>query len=587
MSIIKRLTDLVEIKGMKYLFMFLIYLLVSVFTLRFDPEVKDLEWGIFSNYNESFVEDGDLNLVNQTKPENRWSVTETLNQPTLHDHGIVTLWWPFYAYSKMIKSFGVNLDYGQREGYRSTMVFAAVFFFLVVSILSFKAVASFFSRKLKLIDFILISFGTSLFWYGLIHPANSDLTSALFPFLLFYVHELCLKEGTKLNWFTYGLFLGMGVVVKVSLLFYFIFPVHYVFVKREEILSHLKKYLPTFMLGILLPIGLFFVNEFVKYGRLQYSYSEIVSPYNLFFEMVFGPAGYLIISPIYCLSLFALFYILRKEESRKNHSLILFLLIAPIVKVLVEVFSFQGNADFGGRHLLTDHMVFLFLFPTLYWSGKKNIGLRVLSSLLVIQTLRMGFVFLRDNTGEFRWGIEHDWGWSAVSTEFYKFVYFLGRALEGLHFNELMSLGKYLPILLLGSALLGALLKLNLQNLEVRKKFLITCSLFLVISYTLITGANLVFNCQNVANLKDQGFFKSIMIVNGPEAFFFEDNVGNILMHKKFSQMRGDKAMEKKAQMALETYTKKAISQIVYDPNGVKEKLQYGEYEFPDPFGVD
>lgn len=563
-----------EKRSGQYSIAVIIFLSLSLFSLRFDPEVKELEYGVFSDFVTSIVRDGDLNIINQVKKDQQWLVTSTYNHPTIHDHGISVLWLPFYAYTRLLDVFSVDLDYDKRQGYKPTMVFANLFYFLLIAIASFKAVEFFFNRKLELIDYFIITFGTPYFWYGLVHPSSADLTSAIFPFLYLICHNACLRNVEKKNWYIYGVLLAMGTITKVSLLFYFILPLHYLFVKRGSWLIELKKYILPFLFGCL-SIGLpYLCNEWIKYGQLHYSYAGIVANYYLLYETVLGPSGYFIVSPIYLMIIISLI-MLAKNREIKNRSFIIFLLFAPILKVLVESFTYAGNAEFGGRHLITDYLAFLLLFPTLYFKEfKKRWIIRSIAIALMIYCVLMGFLYMKNiSGGSFSWGMHYELPFQAVSSQWDKFLYFLERVRNGFSFTNLLELSKYFILILLSSISLVEIYRLNISDPVLRKKILHRSTAFLLFVYLLITGLNIVNNERNILALKSQDFFNETVVVNGPEAFHFDDNVGNMIVLLEFSGKRDDQSKVKVVELELDKYIDKVMSQIVIDPIGFKEKL--------------
>jgi hypothetical protein len=556
----------------------LLFLIVSIFSLRFDPEIRDLESGVFSNYLTSIVEDGDLNIVNQVKDGGDWLVTTTYNHPTLHDHGISNLWLPFYLISKGIKTLGGDLSYFKREGYRSTMVLANVFFFLFLSILVFKFCNEVLKRKMSLFDFFIITFGTPLFWYGVIHPSSADLTSAIFPFFYFLCHHWCLSHKSKESWFFYGLILSCGLIVKVSLLFYFILPLHYLVVNKEKAFDEFVDKILPFLGGSLLVIIPYLINEYVKYGHFHYAYSGIVASYYLFFETVFGPSGYITVSPIYLLALISLVTLIKKRNS--DTILYLFLLSAPVLKVLVESYTYAGNAEFGARHLITDLLVFVVFYPSFFIKDLKwSYIVRGISLLLALWCVYMSFAFMRDiEIGDYRWGMFYENSLGAVSSQWSKVTYFLSNVMKGFSFQNLIELSKYFPIFVLGGVILS---EFNRYKISIKKNQIIlvkSLASYLALTYLSITLLNLINNKSNVENMIFSQKFNKTVVVSGSEGYHFDDNVGNMLMRIKFLENRGNHSEIESTVSTLYEYADKVIEQVEVDPIDFKTSLKNRDF---------
>ncbi|OUR93598.1 hypothetical protein A9Q84_19205 [Halobacteriovorax marinus] len=568
----------------RYFFFFFLFLAISLFALRFDPEMKPLESGVYSNYLTSMVEDGDLNIINQIHPKERWIATKSYNHPTMHDHGVTTLWLPFYLYSKILKSLSIDLNYYKLAGYRATMVFANTFFFILLAIFTFKIIPYFFNTKLSRYDFLLVLFGTPLFWYGFISPSTADISSAFYPFLCLIMHRICLSEDKKINYFIYGLILALGAITKVPLLFYFILPFHFLLVNKSRASYVIKNLAPYFIAGSLYGFIPFFINEWVKYGEFTYSYAGIISSYNLLLELTFGPAGYFYVSPIYLLVIPSLFAIVKRKQVT-DKSVLFFLILAPIIKILAESSTYAGNADFGGRHLITDLLILLLLFPTFYVSRSRKIVIRIIATVMVFQSLFMAFVFTRDlAASSFVWGINYETTLDALSSQLPKMSYFLSNVLAGFSLINLGEILKYIPLMAISALILTFLSRIDFKNQEKMKSYILKFSLYISSLYFLITITNVFNNPKNVQKLKDENFFAKIAIVNGPEAYFFEDNVGNLILHGRFSKERGDLDMERETKILLKEYLEKAKSQILIDPINLKDQLEIENINFPDPF---
>jgi len=556
----------------------ILFLALSIFTLRFDPEVRDLEDGVYRSLLTSIVEDGDLNIINQMSPDRGVIVSKTYNYPNLHDHGVAALWIPIYLYTKGVSNYSNSDGYFISDNYRVAMVLSNLFYALALIILIYKFVPILFNRKANPIELISILFGTSIYWYSFVHPSSTDLVSGIFPFIYFIQLYRCTNAPRKVEFFLFGLSLTFGIILKVSLLFYVFLPIYFLIKFRSNLKESIIKFLPSLALGVFTILLPYMVNEYLETGVLMYTYSQIVANYYLLYETVLAPAGYLIVNPIYILAFLGLYLAIRKSKSIEEKGLLTLFMLAPVLKVLVESFTYAGNAEYGARHLLTDVFVLLLLFPAFYTNGIKKTLIYIISALCVLQSLFMSFVYMRDISGKFEWGIFYEKDFSAISNQLPKYKYFLSNVLNGLKGDDIGDLILFYPLMLLCSYALYKLAKADL----LKSRILLYFIAFFTSSYLVISIFNISSNSKNVKNLQSKNFYDDKVITNGSLMYGLNDNIGNILMHNRYSKLRGDQKYIEITEKALSEYSDKAINEIVVDPIGLKKKIKERDFDFID-----
>jgi len=561
---------------------FLFFVFLTVFSLRFDPDLKDLDDGVYSNYLTSLVMDGDLNVVDQLPAEKRWMVSKKLNHPTLHDHGISIFWVPTYLYARILKSMGVNIKYENQRTFRTAMVISNTFYFLLVIILGLKIFPLFWNRAIEPIELGALVFGTPFFWYGLVQPSSADVTSAAIPFFLILNHIFLMKKPKELSiYLSYGALISIGIILKISLLFYTLLPLHLIYFHYKLNKFEIKNFL-LLALGSLVPLLFFILNEYIKYGRVGYSYSGIVGPYNVLWEILLGPAGYLVVSPLFLVAAVSSFSLKNLETKR---SLVLLLILIPLIKILGESYSFQGNADFGGRHLITDFAIFLLLLPCLFTSiQNKYFKYSILLYCILHTQMMVSNFYVGIENKNYTWGALYENPFSSFLLMWPKYKYFFYRFFTGFFDSSFLEVLKFFPVFIFGGWVFKKVLDLDLTSDRVLKSICQRVAIGTVIIYGGITVVNSVFNPKNVEEMRKNNFYEKLIVVDGPEAYYFYDNVSNIFMHKKFSLLRGDQKSVELADLALKKYYQTVQEQILVDPVGLKEKLRSGEVEFPDPF---
>ncbi len=561
-------------------FFALILFLMTMFSLRFDPDLKDLDDGVYSNYLTSMVTDQDLNIIDQLPEKKRWMVTSNYNHPTLHDHGVSIFWLPSYLYSKILKLLGIKTSYDGQRDYRSAMVISNGFYFLLLIVLALKVFPLIWNRNLEKLELLTLIFSTPLFWYGLIQPSSADVTTSVIPFFLIIIHLYLLRENkSKIMYFYLGALISIGIILKVTLLFYCLLPLHLIYQQYREKVISIKNYLVLFI-GAVLPTTLFFTNEHVKYGSLGYSYAGIVGPFNVLWEILLGPSGYITVSPIYLLVIVSGVIYIRKN---KNQSLFVVLLLIPIMKILAESYSFQGNADFGGRHLIADTAILALAMPFMITGSKvlRNITF----AYCIVHTVLMASSFYTGIAGEdYVWGALYTNPLNSLIEMIPKYNYFITRFIKGFFDNSILELLKLSPLFIFFGLILSMLHGIDLSHQNNIKRLSSGIVLSCLVIYISITALNVLNNKVNVQSLKENGFFEKLVVVDGAEAFYFYDNVSNLLMHKKFLVMRGKEAEASGTDIILNSYYKKVQAQILVDPIGLKKNLESGKVVFPDPF---
>ncbi len=553
-------------------------LCLAIFTLRFDPEVRDLEGGVYNNVLSSIVEDGDLNIINQVSKEQSLIATKTYNYSNLHDNGVSSLWLPFYLYAKIVNEVGASKGYYINSNYRVSMVLANIFYTFVLLILLCKFSEFIFKKRINRFDLLCIFLGTPIYWYGFVHPSSTDLVSGIFPFIYFLLVKKCMNSSNSKDYFILGLSLGFGVILKVSLLFYGIIPLIFFIKYHKDYKDFFKRILPLLVIGYLIAITPFFVNEYLETGFSLYTYSSIVASYYLIYETVLAPAGYLIVSPLFFISLFSFFIFIKGESGIEDKILYSLFLIAPILKILVESFTYGGNAEYGARHLLTDVFVLMLLYPSFYLNGWKRSLARVFAFLCVVQSVFMSFVYMRDISGEYRWGIFYEKDLSAIFEQWPKYKYFFSNVWAGLTGEDFFGIFVFYPVILLASFLLMKLYSSRIETTAIYKNFIIYCCGV----YSVIMLLNVWNNSRNVEQLKREGFYKDKVITNGTLMYSFSDNVGNILMHQRYSKLRGDEKYIEITEKALNEYKMNAVKEILIDPVGLKKKILKDDFSFID-----
>ncbi|MBK24117.1 MAG: hypothetical protein CME70_08970 [Halobacteriovorax sp.] len=568
---------------------FIVSAVLTIFVLfasRYDPEVMKIDKGYYQSYTQSIIEDGDYNIFNQVDPVFRWIATKTYNHVDFHDHGISVLWTPFFLYTKLLKSFGLNPDVFLSTNYNTAQIIAGLFFGLLALLLSFKLIRLFWGNSRGSLEVIIaLVVGTPFLWHMLFHPANSDITVSVLPVISTLIFLSVIEKHRKRDWFLFGAWMGFSVIAKITMGFYYLLPGVGLLMALKEKGS--KGFLSVlfFILGSSLLQGAFLVNETIKFGIPINGYLATVnSSYYLLFETFLGPIGYFYISPIYFLSLIGIYYYFKAgvSLSKENRALLgLVLILVPIVKMIVESFTFAVVGDLGARHYIIDISVFILTFSFFFQDFRNSkVKLILIRASFIFCALWMCIMCI--------WFSYHlpqkpfVWG-----QDYMRNLDFLFPTLEIMSFRanlfrevgliqSLWETRLYYPLILIVSFLL-----VHLYHARINKRVLWGVSISAWSLYLIFTGLNLMNNEKNVIAQKEQGLYKDTVIGNGMKIYLYDENVGALVDTINFFKFRGNDEFSKGAQKVLENYLLEVRHQVVVDPIGFREGLDEGNFREP------
>lgn len=165
-----------------------------------------------------------MNIVNQVKdPELNWIVTQTGNHAAHRLYGTATYLLPFFAYHQVIEGpakEASDLLYAQ--------VLSTVFYLFLGLILLWKVLSLAKVRNLGVTLFGLTA-GTSLLWYSFFVSSTTNIFSLAFSCLAFVYFYLIFKETARLrHFFSFGLILGLGLLIRIQLYWVALVPVAFV-----------------------------------------------------------------------------------------------------------------------------------------------------------------------------------------------------------------------------------------------------------------------------------------------------------------------------------------------------------------------
>jgi len=536
--------------------------------LIYEPGFRGPDEPIYFAYTASIVEDGDLNVVNNIDPHNAYyfplgkiNVSKTYNLPDFHNYGGVILWVPFYVYAKGFYSLVQKMNlkclitYGFDKFVNCAMSFSTVIFGFITLIFSYFLCKVFFTNKIALWSTVALFLATPFFYYMLFEVANANIIASMFSILSIWFCSYIINMK-KSQWFWYGLFFSICIIIKTDLWFQFIF-----ILSLFAILLILKKTswvnIVYFILGVIPGLTLKIINDYIKYGTLHMGESGILNFRDFYFiEQLFSSyRGFFYTSPIFyiCLSglILSVAALLRNNTIKNEKKLqeLFFIILALYLIIKIFIFSFRyawGGGSAGARQLLTEFPVFVLLYARVIQSKRRFFRyiIVIISVIFIFWNLLV--------VSEFMAGLDFKYvtGFPKLSARIKNLNYLFNTlfCIKDLNFK----LKFCLPLLLVVFWTVFYIVKKlstesippsfwyirDLNNRKCFKKF-IFFAIFLFTTYTIITTLNIYNNKRNVKRLKADGFFENAKII-GPAEFEKEENIGSMNEMIEYFTLKGD-----------------------------------------------
>ncbi|MBU0468345.1 MAG: glycosyltransferase family 39 protein [Candidatus Omnitrophica bacterium] len=558
-------------KGRISIFFFFFILLIAFF-LIFKTDFNGPDQPIYYAYTESIVEDGDLNVINNINfnheyyfPEDIKSVTKTYNFPDFHGHGGVILWIPFYAYGKFLsllpiqEGFSNNLVIRQKQFIQCLMSFSTILFGFLVLVLTYLLCRVYFSSAIALFSTLIVCFGTPYFYFMLIEVGNAQILASLFSVISIWAVSFMIGKSKK-NWFVYGLFFGMCLVVKADLwaqIFFLIFLFAFLIKIREINWTHCA----CFLAGVF-PIGILkIINDYIKYGEFHIGEIGILNlKMSYLFEMLFSSyRGYFYTSPVFYLC-FAGFIIVLVQFYKSFKSIgkpegllegdfrDIFIFILSVY-LFIKIFIISRNFAWGGgtpgaRVLLAEFPVFVMLLARILDCKKKYVKL-IVSVLSVVFVLWNMLVI-----AEFLGGL--DFGYALIKPAINLRIIALNNVSKLIFQIRSVDLKLYtcfVPLIIISNIAFYLIVLAERPKPYVWHdrgnagkndcKMLAIFTVFISMTYLFITMSNVKLNNENTKRLRKTGYFNNAVVLERKN-FERRENVGSMREMIEYFTFIGD-----------------------------------------------
>lgn len=536
-----------------FIFVFFLYLFQN-------PRFESVEKNIYLHYTTSVVDDFDLNLLNQVPEKDLWQVTKTYNYPDMHSNAIVSLWTPYFLYKKVIGEKSIVVD----KLIRSIVTY---FFGFLNLILLWKLLKVLYPDQKDMKPILMMLIGSSYWWYTLIQVGNSDVTLSAYTTMGLFLYLFRSERISISSFFIWGLYFGLGIGIKIDILFYLILPLFYLISAKADF----KKY-TYFLLGFLLPLGLVILNDFIKLGYLGNGYKDAaqLAYYNLF-ENFFAPSGNLLTSPFYILIVIFFTVIISSFKSTSLKYVVL--LSIPFIEIVIESVGRIHQENFGARHWVNDFGVMVLILSIFYFKYITNFfRKRFLYSCLFFSFLISSLLLYMYNFEYDRYFVgNYNVKYILVSISNLGFIQILRRFFSADYLHEKILV---LPLFLLLTLVLIRVAR-YIHNSNIPKilggieKFVVAT----VLIYLCVTTGNFFNNQIAAAEYKNSLMAQKSMVGTGPYINTALENIGTYEKVLMYYSHRNNKKMAIKISEEKNQYIRQAILEISHDPLNIKDKL--------------
>lgn len=547
-------------------FILYFFCLYSLFSLAILLQEKNaFEDGTYTNFTLSILTDGDFNLINQIKdPAQNWLATQTGNHPNYEHPAISAYLFPFISYQLFFS------DHNLREAH-----ILATIFFLMLGLILLKKLLDHWSIEHSTHAIAIYALSTPFLWFTFAASVNTNIFSLVYSIVIISTFFLNARQNSLQSYFFLGIALSLGIAIRIQQFWLFSLFLYLLTIDNER---SLKKVI-LFASGFIIPFAALLVNLFVRNASFVHPHNvyTLWTKFGEFWDTtlvyaLFGPNGYLVLSPIYLVIAFLGCFFLFKNIPLKR--IYLFLIVPPLILFLYYSTLWPIMDSLTGRHQLDYFLIYVVILGLGldYFKNRKIIlyqWLCGLSLLCILWNLRTHIAyFYIDNTDWAQW-------------QFFYFVsphYLEKQILEIPHLlNPLSSVKatiKFIPLMLLLSFVAYWINHLSKQGL-IRFGY---CFLFWgLFFYLAFTHLNVIMNPRNVADYNQSGMYKHKVITAGNYTTFYDDFIEAHHKALRWHLMRKDCNTVKRLIEIKNKFLQEVSQEIVYDPIQFVQTIQKGQ----------
>ena len=587
----------------------LIFTLLTVFLfLVARPYFAHVEFGVYSSYSESIVEDGDYNLVDEMFfPGQKIATTSTGYYPNFHSHAGTVIWAPFYTYGKLVsdifklpevkydpkkiskegplyKPFEED-DSSNRYIKQMSLVMSTIFISMLGLMLLFKYLSQ--TPKFNittLAKLIFLAFISSPFlYYTVYEPGNATINAVFLSFLTYVFYKEIRKENKTHEWFLFGVFHAIAFAIKVDTIFYMILLGEFILfeiIKKKEYRN--SKYIFSYIGGFLLGLIPQAITIKSILGVYSYGYSStLLLNYRTLIDTYFSSyQGVLTHGPFFTIVL-VLALISIQVDYIKKFKVELFVILAIIAKILAYGLTYShGSGIFGGRQFIPE-IPFLLLFLTSYYDrviSHHKVKRRLFRVVSIVGSL-WSFFLMTIYIGQQQRVIDL----IPLNNVYSYYFGFLSRpeilleiiSKHIVNFSAAkIKLVNFFPLFIIIFGVFYLASRVSLKRLC----FITTA--YITSAYLLLSGLNLYNGSQNVSELRDMGYYTKSLVGKGAVYSVYYENLGSIEERMLFLKSR-NRLEEYKYYATLKNDIKKSVtSEIISFPNNESREIRSYFREF-------
>ena len=574
----------------------------SIAWLAKSAHVSRPENGLYNAAVRSVLEDGDLNLINQAYPEQRWLVSSTYNLPDFREHGSAALWLPFFAYGLLLPELNLESERtGKPVSHDDAAVALATLFFTFSALIFALAVMRFYlGERHARLSIALMIFGTPALWYLVMEPYGTDLSSNFVASASLFLYLLLSKIDSPVSWkwwLALGTALAFGATVKPHGIFYLAitFQVAYrCYLSRWE--HGGWRPLVALLAGAAAVLALHAGNQFLKFGALQSQYWELMRFFRMFgtenffsspWNLLFGPDGAFYVSPIYLFSVVGAglwaFTAVRRggmKISRLMTSFRFALVAIPVASFLMTGFTHVGELIGAGRRFMAQQPAFLLTLQYLLVRSERT-SRKLFAAILGAAVIALAwnvFMTLRFGSDKDSWGASYlsEGKWEPFIAEFGEVIGYFPSVIAGL-------IG-WIPIIVAAAwALIHTWRSVKDVDSDVGGVFgrraLCSAAIWIGVPVLIFAGisvSNFCFNRENARRMRNDGFFASTVVGRGMTLYIYDDLISLVPKFKFLGASRKNPGFIRDSESMLSRYLTEAAAQVTVDPIGFRDDCLRG-----------
>lgn len=544
----------------------LILFVLGVVAYRFSETTGrgPVEYGVFTAYGVSLMEDGDMNIINQLPDIFAWMITESGSDVDYHEYGKSSIALPLLFLAKLFK---LNHFPNHSYYYFFFILFNLGIVYLWLNLLNRTCQLFLGDKKNFKWIITLFFFNIPVWWYSFFQVNGSDLIACLlFNFIIYtFLKNLDVSKWGYL--IPQAALLLFAAFVKVTFLFYLplwgFYLFHHSFNKKI-----VAKVLCAQLIGLVIVYLPHIIFQHYKYGQVLLGHSENFRPqFFVLWETLFSQNGYFISTPFFFLSLAGLLLLIFKKKEIYSKFL-LYMGFWFVVKLILVSFRPIEDELFGSRMIMLDSYLFLPLGLIFLKQMFGSHYIKASFAVLGLGTLYSFYsmcIFLSDQDA-----------WNAVYN--FKFSHFqmglsyFNNIITSLKIDDFTFCARYF---LLSMVVAGVCLVI--KNVPYKRTSQ-AITLSILASFLIGHALHLYHFKDNVESLRASSFYENKLMAKGPHLFIYDDTVSVFEKSMFNAKMRGDEEGYLLREKVLKEYYEKIKLEIIHDPVGFTENMETGNY---------